>query len=632
MRIAYLVSLSRPVKRRMFFIADLCLVLLSLGLAFVLRYGTLEIGSVLNASWVLFPAMVGVGAVLIRFHGLPQIKLHAMENRAILRIATVAATLAIAAVILSYLLRLPTPRSVPLIFGAVFFLSAVTFRISALNILMALGARGHDRVPVAIYGAGDAGIQLASALQQSVEMRPVAFVDDDPTLRDLMVAGLPVYGTSALEGLIRRHKIPRVLLATPSAPQTRIDDVLARVKALGVEVQVLSSYAQILSEKRDLLPLPLGAEDTLLGHGPIDLGTAESVATYKDRVVMVTGAGGRVGAELCRQLIACAPARIILCDHSEKALQDVRDALAPLATQAGVALVERLGSVTVSAQVVSVMTGEGVDVVLHAAAHTDARLAEGSPLEIMRNNVLGTQVVADAAVAAGVGLCVLLSGHKTLRPVTVLGAAQRFSEWVVQDRQMRGGQTRFAIVRFGNVQAEVGSLVALLRKQIAAEGAVTVPHLEMSRRLMRLSYAVRMILRSTACVQGGEIFTLDPGRPQNIAEVARRTIEMSGRRVAEHAAHPDDVVLKVSGLRPGEAISEPPLFEDAAICGTPCAGILQIKEVPRSEIEVAALLREINACIANADATRLRALVQRQATWLHTPAETKWSSANARQD
>jgi FlaA1/EpsC-like NDP-sugar epimerase len=628
----YLTSLSRTTKWWLFFFIDLVLLALSLGAAFVLRYGSMEIGWVLPSSWLLFPAMLFVGAGLIAMGRLPWIKLHAMESRSVLRIAAVACALSVAAIVLSYLLRLPTPWSVPLILGAVFFLSSVTVRLVALNLLQRVEHYSGKRSAVVIYGAGSTGVQLASSLHQSGNMRPVAFVDDDPALRDLMVAGLPVYGTSALEGLIRRHKVARVLLALPSVPQSRIDDVLARVKTLGVDVQALASYAQILSEKRALLPLPRGAEDTLLGHGSVDLGATESVATYKGRVVMVTGAGGRVGAELCRQLIACAPARVILFDHSEKALQDARDVLAPLAAQADVMLVARLGSVVVSAQVAGVMTREGVDVVLHAAAHTDARLGEDNPLEALQNNVLGTQVVSDAAMAAGVGLFVLLSGNKTLRPVTVLDAAQRFAEWVVQDRQMRSDLTRFAIVRFGNVHAEAGSLIALFRKQIAAGGPVTVPHLEMSRRVMTLSHAARMILRGSAFAKGGEVFILDPGSPQNMAKIARRTIEMSGRRVAEDTRHPDDIVLKVSGLRPGEALSEPPLAEYGAVCGTPCASILQIKEVPRSEIEVAAFLREINACITNGDADRLRGLMQRQSAQFHAPVAKMRQFVDARPD
>jgi FlaA1/EpsC-like NDP-sugar epimerase len=227
---------------------------------------------------------------------------------------------------------------------------------------------------------------------------------------------------------------------------------------------------------------------------------------------------------------------------------------------------------------------------------------------------------------------VLLSGNKTLRPVTVLDAAQRFAEWVVQDRQMRSDLTRFAIVRFGNVHAEAGSLIALFRKQIAAGGPVTVPHLEMSRRVMTLSHAARMILRGSAFAKGGEVFILDPGSPQNMAKIARRTIEMSGRRVAEDTRHPDDIVLKVSGLRPGEALSEPPLAEYGAVCGTPCASILQIKEVPRSEIEVAAFLREINACITNGDADRLRGLMQRQSAQFHAPVAKMRQFVDARPD
>lgn len=629
LNISSLINLSRPIKRRVFFVTDLCLVVLSLGCAFLLRYGGLGFDLTQSNALLLFPALFCASMVLFPFHGLPQIKLHTMESTAILRIAAVAAILAVLAIIFSYLLRLPTPRSVPLIFGALFFLSAVTYRVLGLRILTAFSGQAVDRMPVAIYGAGDAGVQLVTVLHRSPVMKPVALIDDNPVLQNMIVAGLHVRPPSILAGLVRRKEIKRVLLCMPSAPRDRINALSQEMVDLVIEVKVLPSFVELLSGasiEDSLWPV---TPDALLGGNKVDLNIPEMIEAYADRVVMVTGAGGSIGSELCRQLIACAPARIILFDHSEKALQDVRDVLSPLAAQAGVVLVARLGSLVVPAQVAGVMTQEGVDVVLHAAAHIDARLVEDNPLEALHNNVLGTQVVADAAVAAGVGCFILLSANKTLRPVTVLDAAQRFAEWVVQDRQMRSDVTRFAIVRFGSVQAEAGSLIALFCKQIAAGGPVTVPHLEMSRRMMTVSHAARMILRSSTYAQGGEVFTLDPGSPQKIAEIARRTIEMSGRRVAEDAAHPNDIVLKVSGLRPGEALSEPPLAEHAAICGTPCAGILQITEVPRGEIEVASLLREIYICIAKADADRLRALVQEQAAHFHIPAAAIGQPAHA---
>lgn len=610
MRIAYLVSLSRPVKRRMFFVADLCLVLLSLGLAFVLRYGTLEIGSVLNASWVLFPAMVGVGAVLIRFHGLPQIKLHAMENKAILRIAAVAATLAVAAVILSYLLRLPTPRSVPLIFGAVFFLSAVTFRLSVLNILMALGARGHDRVPVAIYGAGDAGIQLASALQQSVEMRPVAFVDDNPNLHGMIVSGLPVQAPPKLEALIQSKKVKRVLLAMPSVSRERIDTLSQQLSGYGAEVQILPSFIEMLAGKGLEESLRPVAPDALLGRSKVDLDIPEIAKAYAGRVVMVTGAGGSIGSELCRQLIDCKPAKIVLFEQSELALYSIDGELRPMAAHAGIPVLTRLGSVTNPARVSGVMAEAGVEIILHAAAYKHVPLVEENELEGARNNVLGTQIVADAAAEAGIERFILISTDKAVRPTNIMGATKRLAELVTQDRQTRSKVTRFSMVRFGNVLGSSGSVLPLFQRQIEMGGPVTVTHPDVTRFFMTIPEAARLVLLAGAYAKGGDVFVLDMGVPQKIIDIARKMIGLSGRRVKDPVTGDGDIAIEITGLRPGEKLYEELLIDGKSLCPTPHPKILRAEENALSQIEVAAILREVTGSVTEADTARLRRLVE----------------------
>lgn len=610
MRIVDLVHLSRTTKRRMFFAADLCLVMISLGLAFVLRYGTLDIGWALGNSWLLFPAILGVGGAVITFHGLPQIKLHAMENSAIMRIAAVAATLSVAAVLLSYLLRLPTPRSVPLIFGAMFFLSSVTFRMLALNVLGMLGGRGQNRVPVAIYGSGDAGIQLASALQKSVEMRPVAFVDDNPNLHNMFVAGLPVQNPSTLTKLITSQKIKRVLLAMPSIPQERIDTINRELTDLGAEVQVLPSFVEMLSGGGLEASLRPVAPDALLGRSKVDLDIPEIAKAYAGRVVMVTGAGGSIGSELCRQLIDCQPAQIVLYEQSEFGLYSIDRELRPMAAQAGIPVMTRLGSVTNPARVSGVMAEAGVDIILHAAAYKHVPLVEENELEGARNNVLGTQIVADAAAAAGIERFILISTDKAVRPTNIMGATKRLAELVVQDRQSRSPGTRFSMVRFGNVLGSSGSVLPLFQKQIEMGGPVTVTHPDVTRFFMTIPEAARLVLLAGAYAKGADVFVLDMGEPQKIIDIAHKMIELSGRRVKDPVTGEGDIAIEITGLRPGEKLYEELLIDDESLCPTPHSKILRAEENALSQIEVAAMLREVTGSVSEADTVRLRRLVE----------------------
>lgn len=591
----------------MFFAADLIMVVFSLMVSFKLRYGTLDFGLAFANSWLLFPAMLCVGAALIIFHRLPQIKLHAMENTAIVRIVMVSLGLAISAVLISYLLRLPTPRSVPLIFAALFFLTAVTYRMLALSILTSLDGQNKNRIPVAIYGAGDAGIQLASALQKSVAMKLVALVDDNPNLHDMLVTGLAVQNSAKLADLVQRKKIKRVLLAIPSAPKDRMDALNRKLIGIGVEVQVLPSFMEMLSGLGIESSLRPVSSDALLGRDKVDLNIIPEITkAYAGRVVMVTGAGGSIGSELCRQLIECKPAQIVLYEQSEFALYTIDRELRPLAAQAGIPLVARLGSVTNPGRVSGVIAEAGVDVILHAAAYKHVPLVEENELEGARNNVLGTQIVADAASAAGIERFILISTDKAVRPTSIMGATKRLAELVTQDRQLRSKGTRFSMVRFGNVLGSSGSVLPLFQKQIEMGGPLTVTHPDVTRFFMTIPEAARLVLLSGAYARGGDVFVLDMGKPQRIIDIARKMIELSGRCVKNLATGEGDIAIEITGLRPGEKLYEELLIDDANLCPTPHFKILRAEENALSQVEVAAILREVMESVATSDTSRLR--------------------------
>ncbi|UXX82837.1 polysaccharide biosynthesis protein [Roseovarius pelagicus] len=610
-------ALPRSVKRAIFFVTDTALVPIGLYAAFGLRYGTLAPLDRVHDAFVLFVLMTMLGALVIWKCRLPQIKLNAFEMRAATKIGVVAAALAVLAISLSYILKLSGPRSVPLIFGTLFFLSSVGVRIAGQTLLTWLEDREGTRQRVAIYGAGAGGIQMAAALRQSSEARPVLFVDDNPNLHGLMAAGLPVYAPGKLEQLVRRHRIERVLLAMPSISEERRRNLIDDLSGLGVEMQILPSYIDMMSGKQPDHQMQPVSPDALLGRDKVDLDTPEIAKAYAGRVVMVTGAGGSIGSELCRQLINRNPARIVLFEQSEYALYAIDRDIRARADAAGIPIVARLGSVADKSRVTSVMEQEGVEIVLHAAAYKHVPLVEENELEGARNNVLGTRIVAEAAAAAGVERFILVSTDKAVRPTNIMGATKRMAELVVQDLQTRNLRTRLAMVRFGNVLGSSGSVLPLFEKQIEQGGPVTVTHKDVTRFFMTIPEAARLVLLAGAYAEGGDVFVLDMGEPQKIIDIARRMIELSGRTVKNPKTGQGDVAIKITGLRPGEKLYEELLIDDASLRRTPHAKILRAQESMFSQIEVAAMLRELEMALAEADSDRLRGLIARKVEGYH---------------
>jgi FlaA1/EpsC-like NDP-sugar epimerase len=601
--------LSRRVKRAIFLTVDCLLVPLSLYFAFALRYGTAQPFSHLASSWILFPLLSIIGIFLAVGGRLDRIKLNAFESRAMSRIAFVSAALALSAIALSYLLGLNAPRSVPLLFGVIFCVLAVVARLGGLAFLNWVAEHGNDRKLVAIYGAGAAGIQLASALRQAQEARPIFFVDDNPSLQGLMIAGLPVFAPDDLKAQLGRARIAQILLAVPSLSKVRRAEIVETLKGYDVEVKVLPSYIELMSGNGLVESLMPVSPDQLLGRDKVVLDTPEIAKSYAGRVVMVTGAGGSIGSELCRQLIHCNPTRIILFEQSEFQLYQIDQEMQTEAGGRNITVVARLGSVTNSPRVENVIAEEGVDIILHAAAYKHVPLVEENELEGARNNVLGTQVVAAAAAKAKLERFILVSTDKAVRPTNVMGATKRLSELVVQDIQTRSKATKFAMVRFGNVLGSSGSVLPLFQRQIAKGGPVTVTHKDVTRFFMTIPEAARLVLLAGAYAEGGDVFVLDMGEPQKIIDIAHQMIALSGRKVKDPVTGAGDIAVEITGLRPGEKLYEELLIDNDSLLGTPHPKILRAEETMLSQIEIASVLREIQASLTANDVDRLRELI-----------------------
>ncbi|SHH16925.1 NDP-sugar epimerase, includes UDP-GlcNAc-inverting 4,6-dehydratase FlaA1 and capsular polysaccharide biosynthesis protein EpsC [Cognatiyoonia sediminum] len=605
----YLASLPRGVKRAILLMIDCALVPISMYWAFSLRFGVQVETQQLQDSIPLFVLVLLASLPIFSLTKLNRIKLIAFEVQDIGRGVVAAMCLTVVAIVVSYLLRLDGPRSMPLIFGTVFLTLHILVRILARSLLMYISGRDSERVPVAIYGAGSAGVQLMAALRQDFEMRPVLFVDDNVTLQSMTIAGLPVYSAEKLAVMVRNKRVQRVLLAMPSATEGVRRQKIKELSKLDCEVYALPSYSELIGESGIVDKLQPVDADMLLARDKVDLDTPEIARTYAGRSILVTGAGGSIGSELCNQIIRCNPHRLVLFEHSEFALYSIERELAATAKQLGVELIARLGSVCDRMTVDEVLAESNVDIVLHAAAYKHVPLIETNEVVGTFNNVVGTQTVAEAAAAAEVERFILVSTDKAVRPTNVMGATKRLAELVVQDLQTRTPESKFAMVRFGNVLGSSGSVIPLFQKQIAEGGPITLTHDNISRYFMTIPEAARLVLLAGAYATGGDVFVLDMGKAVSIKELAKRMIELSGLTIKDDNNPNGQIEIEIVGLRPGEKMHEELLIGDNAL-PTPHEKILRAEEASVSQLEMARILKDLQKASETASANAIRGILE----------------------
>jgi FlaA1/EpsC-like NDP-sugar epimerase len=409
-----------------------------------------------------------------------------------------------------------------------------------------------------IYGAGEAGRRLAEAMAASGTLRLVAFVDDDVRRQGVLMRGVRVESPDELNRLVRHRGVTLVLLAMPNATRRRRSEILESLRPLGVAVQTVPELSDIVSGAAlidDIRDVQIG---DLLGRDAIPTSEDLQEACIRGKSVMVTGAGGSIGSELCRQIVSRKPQRLVLVELSEHALYQIDRELRMLAAAAQhpVEIVSLLGTVNSKLRMRKIMRSYGVRTVYHAAAYKHVPIVEENVLEGINNNVLGTWYTAEAAIEAGVETFVLISSDKAVNPPNVMGASKRFAEIVLQGLQHSARQTRFCMVRFGNVLDSSGSVVPLFRDQIRRGGPVTVTHPEVSRYFMTIPEAVNLVLQAGSMGMGGDVLVLEMGKPVRIADLARRMIELSGLTVRD-AQHPEgDIEIRFTGLRAAEKLHE----------------------------------------------------------------------------
>ena len=573
---ARMVSLHRTTKIALMVGIDLIALPLCFLIAMLLRGGDLKLVSQYGPSSYILVALVTIAA--FSMSDLYRAVIRFIDQR-LLSATGLALGIAVlcAYVVLFAINDAVFPRSALAIYWFIVFSYVLASRIGLRNFLRNHSARRPSSDAVAIYGAGEPGARLAQAMRDSDEYRPVCFFDDKRALNDRTIAGLRVFHTDRLAELVAAHDIRTVVVAVPAMPAERLREIMQRLAQAGVTTKILSRLVDLADDRvrpRDSIR-ELKFED-LLGRPPVPPRLDLFARCVRGKTVLVTGAGGSIGGELCRQIVTLGPARLHLLDHSEYALYTVRQELSTRFPE--LRIDAHLGSVCNADLVERILADGHVDTVYHAAAYKHVPLVEANIVEGLRNNVLGAQVLATACARHGVETCVLISSDKAVRPTNIMGASKRIAELIFQAAAARHeGQTTFCMVRFGNVLGSSGSVIPLFQRQIAKGGPLTITHPEVSRYFMLIPEAAQLVIQAGAMAKGGDVFVLDMGEPVRIVDLARTMIAMSGL-TEKTPQNPDgDIEIKFVGLFAGEKLHEE-LLTDGTVFPSEHPRIMRMKE------------------------------------------------------
>ena len=467
------------------------------------------------------------------------------------------------AIIAVWLGMAPQPIKLAVVYGSFCGFYLVGSRYIAQYFLV---RRSPEKSNVIVFGAGESGARVVQAMHGNNAFRPVAFVDDDQELQGKQLFGFPIYAREKLEYLVDKYGVARVLLAIPSATRRHRQDIISSLEPLSVHVQTVPDFNDLISGKARVDDIREVDVEDLLTRAPVVPHASLMQATVLDQSVLVTGAGGSIGSELCRQMLRVRPKRMVLFEISEVALYNIDMELKALAQKLGIEceILPLLGSVQDQMRAHEVMKRFEVDVVYHAAAYKHVPMVEQNIIEGVSNNVLGTLRTAKAAVESGVKRFILVSTDKAVSPTSVMGASKRFAELVLQAIQDKYDSTVFAMVRFGNVLESSGSVVPLFREQIRAGGPVTVTHPEIIRYFMTIPEAAQLVIQAGGMAEGGEVFVLDMGHPVKINDLAERMIRLMGLTVRDENNPYGDIEIKFTGLRPAEKLYEELLIGENA--------------------------------------------------------------------
>lgn len=606
--VAALLGWPRAAKRLLMIVADLIVVPAALWAAFALKFDSLSEGfernpffyiGVAAASTMVF-AGIGLYRAVVRYIG----------GRVLVSIAMGVVGSALVLWLLGNTIALrPVPLSVVIIFGLLALVWVTATRLIARWLLTPAEI---DGVRVVIYGAGDAGAKLSMAISSDRQFVFLAYVDENRSLQGTLMNGVPIIAPDQLADFTEHNRVDRILLAVPSATRRRRAEILQRLEALNVHTQSVPDLHDVVSGRARVDELREIDVADLLGRDPVPPNTELLDASIRGKSVMVSGAGGSIGSELCRQIVLLAPKRIVLFELSEIALYAIERELRTIIEWRGLSIevFGLLGNAHHKYRVRDVLQSFGVQTVYHAAAYKHVPIVEQNLMEGVHNNVFSTWHAAEAALEVGVETFVLISTDKAVNPTNVMGATKRLAEIVLQSLQTQTARTRFCMVRFGNVLGSSGSVVPLFQEQIRHGGPVTVTHRDVRRYFMTIPEAAQLVLQAGSMGTGGDVFVLDMGQPVPIDELARRMIKLTGLTVRDKDNPDGEIEIDYSGLRPGEKLYEE-LLIGSNVTGTGHAMIMRAIEHCPPWDEVRVLLDELAVAVSRFDCRQVLKLLER---------------------
>ncbi len=550
-----LTNLSRRQKQALMIISDVIILLLAIWLSFALRLGVLWPDKILSNLWIFLIIPLVSIPLFIRF-GLYKSVLKFMGTKVIV---TAFQSITITSLFVGFAMMIfreaDMPRTVILIFWFVSSILIIIMRFLYKGYLYSWDNFVNDRKPTIIYGAGSAGAQIVESLRKNHEYAPIAFIDDEKSKQGTFINFTRVHPFSDLKDIIKKRKVKAILLAIPSLSEQRKRDLLKKLSKYPVEVKLLPSLSEIVSGRVSIENIRHVQVEDILGRTTVKPKTSLLKKNITGKNVLVTGAGGSIGSELCRQILKLKPNKIILFEHSEFNLYAIDYELTSLGEK-DCKIIPVLADVKSINKVENAIKENKIDTIYHTAAYKHVPMVEKNTVEGVFNNVMGTYNVAVCARDNNVENMVLISTDKAVRPTNVMGASKRFSELVLQALNSEGSNTCFSMVRFGNVLDSAGSVVPLFRRQIKEGGPVTVTHSKVTRYFMSIPEAVQLVLQAGAMAKGGDVFVLDMGEPVRILDLAHRMINLSGLSPITSENPEGDIKIKFTGLREGEKLYE----------------------------------------------------------------------------
>ena len=552
-----IVESPRLAKQLFLVLLDLAIFPILIWLCYALREFNLGAAVVPNISLgALCVSLIAVGALLIC--GIYRFIVRSFNEAFIARLAMATTVTVIGLFMLAYLSHAFIPTSIPLMFGFMMFGWIWLSRGIIRFLVRAYTHSNTLRKRVAIYGAGYAGQQIAATLQRSDEHTAVFFIDDNPSLARQMIGGLRVYPAQEALNQFAKQQIDEILIALPSVSRVRKSEIVKFLEPAHIKITEIPGLTKLVDGEIRISDIQEVDIIDLLGRDPVPPVQHLLAKNIKDKVVMVTGAGGSIGSELCRQIIKNQPSKLIIYELTEFALYSIDK---ELRLHSNIEIIPILGSVLEQAKLERVIEQYTVQTVYHAAAYKHVPLVECNPIAGLKNNAVGTAFSVNAAVKKGVETFVLISTDKAVRPTNVMGASKRMAELYCQAMAAAQDQTQISIVRFGNVLGSSGSVVPLFKQQIAKGGPITVTHPDVTRYFMTIPEASQLVIQAGALGQGGDVFLLDMGEPVRIQDLARQMIALSGLKVREEGSATGDIAIEYSGLRPGEKLYEELLID-----------------------------------------------------------------------